>query len=212
MDTTYGHAAYGCMICCGPEVPIMKYDPLDVPDLGFSNQTVLANNSCDGIQENLTGDFPTWWTGNTSIATTTKNQINGKAPGNTNHYAQSQLMYWGYKTYSDPCPESKPQASAGTNVCPTSVSVSSVTQEQLANVFPTYKTGIGAVTAMQVSPTTANWDGSPITEQLSMSSNSCPLTSPWPTSPCASSSTPFTVGAGGTAKDGTLCRREYILR
>ena len=102
MDTTYGHAAYGCMICCGPEVPLMEWNPLGVPVGGFSNQTVLAGNSCTGIQQNVTGDFPTWWTGNKAIATATKSQINGVASGTTNHYAQSEPMYWGYKTYADP--------------------------------------------------------------------------------------------------------------
>jgi hypothetical protein len=114
VEKNYGHAAYGCMTCCGPEFPLMGIDPLPVPVDSSNLQSVSAPNSCTGEQENVTGYFPTWWTDDTSIATANKNKISGVAPGTTDHHAQSELMYWGFKEYGNPCPESQPEPSAGT--------------------------------------------------------------------------------------------------
>jgi len=121
LDKTYGHATYGCMICCGPESPLMQYDPLTVAAGSSQNQTIQAVNSCTNRLAVVTGDFPTWWTDNTSIATTSNSQINGIAAGSTDHHAQSIMMYWGPKTDSGggPCPQNQEPADAGTNVKPT---------------------------------------------------------------------------------------------
>jgi hypothetical protein len=120
VDKTYGHAAYGCMICCGPNNPWMTYDPLSVFVNDFEDQGVLAINSCTQRQVTVTSSFPTWWTGNTSIATASGYQINGVATGTTNNNAQSINMYWGPKTDNpDGCPLSQFQPSGGTNVVPT---------------------------------------------------------------------------------------------
>jgi hypothetical protein len=100
VDKTYGHASYTCMICCGPDSPWMMYDPLSVLISGFENQSVQAVNSCTERQVDVTGDFPTWWTDNSSIATASGYQINGVAVGSTNHNAQSISMYWGPKEVS----------------------------------------------------------------------------------------------------------------
>jgi hypothetical protein len=120
VDKTYGHAAYGCMICCGPNIPWMMYSPLSVLVNGFEDQQVEAGNSCTGRPGIITGDFPTWWTDNTSIATASGHQINGVAVGTTNHNALSNNMYWGPKTDNpDGCPLSQEQPSAPTDVTPT---------------------------------------------------------------------------------------------
>jgi hypothetical protein len=116
VDKTNGHAAYGCAICCGPKFPFMAIDPLPVPVSGFANQQVQAPNSCSAGMLNVTGDFPTWWTDNTSIATANGHQINGVAVGATNHHALSKLMYWGPREYADPCPQDQQQGDAGTCV------------------------------------------------------------------------------------------------
>jgi hypothetical protein len=81
---------------------------------------VQAPNSCGGGLQKVTGDFPTWWTDNTSIATANKAKITGVGVGSTNHHAQSKPMYWGYREYGGgSCPLSQPIADAGTNVKPT---------------------------------------------------------------------------------------------
>ena len=120
VDKTYGHAAYGCAICCGPNNPYMLYNPLLVPVGGSSGQQIDAINSCSRTSVNITSDFPTWWTDSTSIATASGSQINGIAVGSTNNNAQSIMMYFGPITDSGgvACPLSQVVPIAGTNVGP----------------------------------------------------------------------------------------------
>ena len=54
--------------------------------------------------------------GDTAIATANKNSIHGVAAGTTNHYAQSDPMYWGIRKAFNICPISRPQTTANTNV------------------------------------------------------------------------------------------------
>jgi hypothetical protein len=117
VDKTNGHAAYGCMICCGPEEPSMEYDPITLIIQAYENQVIQASNSCGGGIQNVTAYFPTWWTDNTSIATASRNKITGVGTGSTNHHAQSEPRYWGFREYASSCPTSQPQADGGTNVC-----------------------------------------------------------------------------------------------
>lgn len=135
VDKTYGHASYGCMICCGPNNPYMLYDPLAVAAGGSQGQTVKAINSCNGQLVTVTGDFPTWWTDNTSIATATSSshQINGISAGTTNHYAQSINMYWGPKEDAPECDLSQEQPSAPTYVGPYQVEPISTTVQGAAS-------------------------------------------------------------------------------
>jgi IPT/TIG domain-containing protein len=126
VDKTYGHAAYNCMICCGPNNPWMTYDPLSVFINDFEDQGILAINSCSERQVTVTSDFPTWWTDNTSIATASGYKITGVAIGTTNNNAESINMYWGPKTDSGggSCPLSQQEPSAPTNVTPSITSIS----------------------------------------------------------------------------------------
>ena len=117
VDKTYGHAAYGCGVCCGPDAPTMAFDPLAVSIDDYADQYVQALDSCGGGVQDFTGDFPTWWTGNTAIATANKNSIHGVAAGTTNHHAESDPMYWGVEKAFHTCPISQPQTTANTNVC-----------------------------------------------------------------------------------------------
>ena len=116
VDKTYGHAAYGCGVCCGPDAPTMAFDPLGVSIDDYADQYVQALDSCGGGVQDFTGDFPTWWTGDTAIATANKNSIHGVAAGTTNHYAESDPMYWGIRKAFNICPVSRPQTTAGTKV------------------------------------------------------------------------------------------------
>jgi hypothetical protein len=118
VDKTYGHASYSCVICCGPNNPWMVYSPISLAVNGSTNQAVQALNSCTQHIVTVTGDFPTWWTDNTSIATASNTQINGVAVGTTNHNAQSINMYWGPRADSGggDCPLSQEAPSAPTNV------------------------------------------------------------------------------------------------
>lgn len=83
--------------------------------------------------------------------------------------------------------------------CPSTVSVGPKTAEPLtAANLATWKTGIGAVFQMNVGPDTTDWSGTKITEAVSESNTTCPASFG---NQCTGSST-FTVGAGGTARNG----------
>jgi hypothetical protein len=202
LDKTYGHAAYGCAICCGYEDVFMEFNPLAVAVNGYEDQEVEAGDSCGGGTENITGDFPTWWTGNTAIATASGHQINGVATGTTPHYAQSVEMYWGPKEYYPSCPLTQQQPSGTINVCPSSSSVGSTTAESLAKVLATYKTGLGAVVGIQFNPAAPT--GLVVTETLSSGATTCPQGFP---TVCATkgnlNTASLVVGTAGTATDGT---------
>jgi hypothetical protein len=127
VDKTNGHAAYGCMICCGPEFPTMEFDPINVIIAAYESKVVQAPNSCGGGTQNVTGDFPTWWTNNTSIATANGNKVTGVAGGTTTTNAQSKPMYWGYRINGGgSCPLSQPEPSVPTNVGPYQVELFSL--------------------------------------------------------------------------------------
>ena len=69
-DKTNGHAAYGCMICCGyPSRGFIWTDPLDVLKSSYAPQDVGGVNSCSGNQDSIGFAYPNWSTGNTAIAT-----------------------------------------------------------------------------------------------------------------------------------------------
>jgi hypothetical protein len=120
VDKTYGHAAYGCGICCGYVDALMGYDPLGVAVASSSAQQVYVEESCGGGTVLLTEDFPTWSTGNTAIATANKNTISGVAAGTTTDTAKSISLALGSKGVIDgnPCPTAFFQASGTTNVGP----------------------------------------------------------------------------------------------
>jgi hypothetical protein len=116
VDKTYGHAAYGCMICCGYTAAFFEFNPLGLAVGDFTDQQVQSGDSCGGGTQTITGDFPTWWTDNTAIATANKNKITGVGVGATQHHAKSVSMYWGLKEYAPSCPETFQQPSGNTNV------------------------------------------------------------------------------------------------
>jgi len=192
VDKTNGHAAYGCMICCGPEEPYMEFDPINLIIAAYENQVIQAPNSCGGGLQNVTGYFPTWWTDNSSIATANNAKITGVAVGSTTHRAQSRPMYWGFREYAQSCPLSQPEPSAGVNVCPSSASAAWTDPLSLSLLFPTLLTGIGDVSRVTVAPGASNWDGGIVTETVSQNSNNCPS---GVSNACVGSST-FIIGAG----------------
>jgi len=161
VDKTYGHAAYGCMICCGPKYALMAYNPLAVLVNGYDSQQVQSNDSCTGSPAIITDDFPTWWTDNTSIATANQNQITGVAVGTTNHHAQSVMMYWGPKAYSGDgtCPQDQKEADAGTDVQPCAAPNAESTQ-----IGPTYNTTISRFNQTISDSAGDSFDGWPVTE------------------------------------------------
>jgi hypothetical protein len=87
VDKTYGYAAHGCAICCGYTGPYMDFNPFNLLVGGFGDQAVWGTDGCSGFDFDITGYFPTWWTGNTQIATANLKRITGVAAGSTSNFA-----------------------------------------------------------------------------------------------------------------------------
>ncbi|MGH9597016.1 MAG: hypothetical protein ACRD3K_09485, partial [Edaphobacter sp.] len=86
-DKTYGHATYGCMICCGyggdAGPPFLIADPTGVAVAGSTYTDVYSVNACTGNPDNVDGYFPSWWSSDNSILTADNFQITGVAVGST---------------------------------------------------------------------------------------------------------------------------------
>ncbi len=92
IDTTFGHAAYGCANCCGYYADSLAPDPLGVA-VGFTKQDhVYVENACTGIVTERTSFGVNWGTGNASIAgINTSGLVSGIAQGLTNSYTSVNL-------------------------------------------------------------------------------------------------------------------------
>jgi hypothetical protein len=87
-DKTFGHATYGCMICCGVTdgdvgLPFFELDPT-IADVGGTVPVDLyGTNACTGAAQ-LIEDFPTTWsTDDASIMTAAGLSATGIGPGAT---------------------------------------------------------------------------------------------------------------------------------
>jgi hypothetical protein len=124
LDRTFGETVYGCMVCCGPAGGTMDNDPLGVPVSGNFLQGITGTDSCTGLDVPMTGEYTSWWTGNTAIATTSMNNVHGVAVGSTTLFAQGTITY-GDGLDRRSCPTRLSNVSNVTNVvklsCPSSV-------------------------------------------------------------------------------------------
>jgi hypothetical protein len=95
-DKTYGHATYGCMICCGyggdAGPPFLIADPTGVAVADSTYADVYSVNACTGSPDNVDGYFPTWWSSDNSILTADFFQITGVALGSTSINTQASSL------------------------------------------------------------------------------------------------------------------------
>ncbi len=84
-DKTYGHATYGCMICCGygGGASYFLEDPTGVAVSGTRSLDAYAENACTGNSDNVNQYFINWSTGNASIMTAQLRSVTGIAAGST---------------------------------------------------------------------------------------------------------------------------------
>jgi hypothetical protein len=69
LDKTYGHAAYGCGVCCGYKW--VAFDPASYSG-AVGNSTadfLLAGNACTGLSDDVTYSGYSWNSSNTAVAT-----------------------------------------------------------------------------------------------------------------------------------------------
>ena len=198
-DKTYGHATYGCIICCGYDStgfdPLTAYTGLDAT----TGVSAMGTNTCTNISQSIDDFFPTWWPSNASIFTMAVGSMTGVSVGTGNTNASTTTLPVGGEGIDRPphCPQ-RPAVDQGMgNVqCPSSDALNDLTALSITLLFPGLETGIGAVATIEVLPDTGDWNGSQIQETLTTASNSCPAS--WGNL-CQGSST-FTVGDGGQAQ------------
>ncbi len=182
--------------CCGADDAGWDPDSFDLIVDGFDYGSIGGTDQCTGQPVDLTGDFTTWWSGNTAVATVETAQVNGVSTGST----EACTSGWVTEGNGSYCTVVPTEVCAPVTVanCPDSVSIAGTTNIPLEDDFPTYKTGIGMVASIQALPTlSTSYNNSKISEALSVNGvmqNTCPTKY---FSECNGSAT-FTVGQGGT--------------
>lgn len=122
-DKTYGHATYGCMVCCGYRaaafVPSASFTTID----GSSYLGLQGLDACGNGFADLSGYATSWWSGNTAILSVQPNLITGVSVGSTSDHAQLTNIMYGPPRYSgqgNPCPvQDVPVQGTGTAQMPT---------------------------------------------------------------------------------------------
>ena len=92
--------------------------------------------------------------------------------------------------------------------CPTSVTLSSITPFSLPLNFPTWQTGIGILSFMQINPATTNFDGTQLTEYVSTNINSCQNA---PISTCNVFGNSLTIGTKGGPRWGLSWNAQHDI-
>jgi len=189
IDKTFGHAAYGCGSCCGYDGTQFNPDPFSGPVNIDGGETIDANDTCIGGIVDITGDANDWGSSNTAVATLANAKLHTVAVGTATGSAEAKLQW----AHPPSCPTETFEPQQSINVCPSSTTVATLDAYGVELLFPTIKTGIGAIATMQVSPSTPT--DTTLTESFTTSSNTCPTSPPW-SNPCTGSDT-FYVGEGG---------------
>jgi hypothetical protein len=97
-DKTYGHATYGCMICCGFSgaafgvPPYLLDDPEGVDVSSTAYMDAYGTNACSGIDQLVDSYYANWYTEDTSIMTAAPYAVTGVAPGSTRVHAYATSL------------------------------------------------------------------------------------------------------------------------
>jgi hypothetical protein len=125
-DKTYGHATYGCIICCGYNPT--GFDP-DSAWTGLEATTgvnAMGTNTCTNISQAINDFYGTWWPSNASIFTMSTGTMTGVSIGTGKTNASATTVPVGGQGNDRPpyCPQ-RPSVNQGTgNVAPTITSIS----------------------------------------------------------------------------------------
>lgn len=119
-DKTYGHATYGCMMCCGyggdAGVPYLIADPTGVAVSQTSGLDAFATNACNGSPDNVNQYFTAWSTADSSVMTATQYSVSGVAVGSTQIRADASALPSGQGQRRTACPRSAMRTTGTGNV------------------------------------------------------------------------------------------------
>jgi hypothetical protein len=108
-DKKFGHATYGCMICCGYNGLRLNPSPVYTDIGGFAALDAEGMDACGGrtlLNLDWYADPPSWMSDNRSVMTIAPTQVTGVSTGGANLYTTLTNIMEG-KTYSgegNPCP------------------------------------------------------------------------------------------------------------
>jgi len=107
VEKTYGHAAYGCAICCG--YTGAGFDPLgfDGPVGVDSPQDVTSFDACSDQLVDITGDMYGWASSDTSVATLPNPTLHTVGPGTATGSAEVTLQIFSIKENCPMRPDSR---------------------------------------------------------------------------------------------------------
>ena len=92
IDKTYGHASYGCAICCGYLSASLTPDPFYGP-VGIDNPDIFqAEEQCGGYWDDVTGSAYSWNSSNTAVATLPTRTLHTVAVGSATGGALNLLQ------------------------------------------------------------------------------------------------------------------------
>ena len=117
-DKTYGHATYGCMVCCGyggdAGKPFIVEDPTGLAVSSTTSVDVYGTNACTGNSDPLDPYFPNWVSNDTTILTASHYLVTGISIGSTKILANASRMPTGQgQDQRQACPMA-PAQSVGT--------------------------------------------------------------------------------------------------
>jgi hypothetical protein len=82
-DKTFGHATYGCMVCCGYRAVDFNVDPVATLLGATTDFTAIGYNACGSGTSNVDGYMTSWWSSNTAIMTVQPQRATGASIGST---------------------------------------------------------------------------------------------------------------------------------
>lgn len=123
-DKTWGHATYGCGVCCGYRGVYFSPDPVGVPVAFSSGVEAMGINACTSGDSNVGGYATSWTSGNTGILTAQTRQVTGVNVGSTGDYAELTNIMYGPARNGYPCPLQDVPTSGTGNVGPEIASIS----------------------------------------------------------------------------------------
>lgn len=123
-DKTYGHATYGCMVCCGyvgdAGAAYFVGDPTNMVTSRLEDVDEYLMNACNGQPTELTSSFQTWTSLNTGIVTATPGQMKGVSPGKASVRANATHIPSGQgQDQRSACPYAPEQGTGTGAVSPT---------------------------------------------------------------------------------------------
>jgi hypothetical protein len=122
-DKTYGHATYGCIICCGYDStgfdPYTAYGSVDAT----TTVSAMGTNTCTNISQSIDDFFSTWWPSNASIFTMSVGSMTGVSVGTGTTNASTTTLPVGGQGMDRPpyCPQ-RPAVNQGTGNVPPTIS------------------------------------------------------------------------------------------